>query len=66
MEHQNYCRGAPLTAGSPGPNPKLQTHPPTYARPLLELFQPTFAVKLNGAALDRTGAPGTHIDSATL
>lgn len=67
MEHQNYCWGStPHSRTPPGLTPKLQAHPPTYARPLPEFFQPTFAVKLNGGTLDRTGAPGTHIDSTTL
>jgi hypothetical protein len=56
--------GAPFTQAPP-PNCR-PAHPPSYARPFPELFQPTFAVKLNGGALDRTGAPGTHIDSTTL
>lgn len=57
----------PSQQDSQAPPPNCRpTHPPTYARPLPELFQPTFAVKLNGGALDRTGAPGTHIDSTTL
>lgn len=55
-----------LTAGTPSPILKLQAHPPTYSGPLPELFQPTFAVKLDGGALGRAGIPGTHVDSTTL